>query len=168
VALVHLYRPVAAHLHAVHEARKHPDVIDRDMYHAAVVQTRRAGFPAEAQVNSGRVACCQRNSSSGRSPRSSSQNGGVKRGRIENRLAPASLIKPCMQFSRTRLSDALHTEACAERQPLLLELYSHSARRVSHSETAFADSSVLHFMTLHHVRAHALFRMDFDLFHNLV
>ncbi len=28
-----------------------------------------------------------------------------------------SLIKPCMQFSRTRLSDILHAKACAERQP---------------------------------------------------
>src|SRR5688572_3039450 len=44
-----LYGPVAAHLHAVHEALKLPDVVDRDMHGAAVVPDRdRAGLPAEA------------------------------------------------------------------------------------------------------------------------
>src|SRR5688572_29960684 len=44
-----LYRPVAAHLHSVHEAPKLPDVIDRDMHGAAVVpHGDRAGLPAEA------------------------------------------------------------------------------------------------------------------------
>jgi transposase len=36
-----------------------------------------------------------------------------------------SLIKPCMRFSRTRLSDVLHTEACADLQPAVVgTLYS--------------------------------------------
>ncbi len=36
-----------------------------------------------------------------------------------------SLIKPCMQSSRTRLSDVLHAQVCAEFQPALVgTLYS--------------------------------------------
>lgn len=36
-----------------------------------------------------------------------------------------SLIKPCMQFSRTRLSDVLHDKACALVQPAVVgTLYS--------------------------------------------
>ena len=33
------------------------------------------------------------------------------------RLQGATLIKPCMRFSRTRLSDVLHRKACALVQP---------------------------------------------------
>src|SRR5688500_3042059 len=46
---IRLDRAVAAHLHAVHEALKLPDVVDRDMHRAAVVPDRdRPGLPAEA------------------------------------------------------------------------------------------------------------------------
>ena len=37
----------------------------------------------------------------------------VERRVVENRFSPAPLIKPCMRFSRTRLSDVLHVKACA-------------------------------------------------------
>ena len=42
------------------------------------------------------------------------------RGRVENRTGSRlpSLIKPCMRFSRTRLSDALHTKACTLAYPV--------------------------------------------------
>jgi len=42
-------------------------------------------------------------------------------GRVEGRNTAflPSLIKPCMRFSRTRLSDVLHTKACAFARPAL-------------------------------------------------
>ena len=39
------------------------------------------------------------------------------KGRVESWQSQPSLIKPCEQFSRTRLSDTLHTKACAFFQP---------------------------------------------------
>jgi hypothetical protein len=42
-------------------------------------------------------------------------------GRVESwSLDQPSLIKPCMQFSRTRLSDVLHRKACAFVQPAVV------------------------------------------------
>ena len=41
----------------------------------------------------------------------------MNKGRVESWQSQPSLIKPCEQFSRTRLSDTLHTKACAFFQP---------------------------------------------------
>ncbi len=38
-------------------------------------------------------------------------------GRVRSRVYLPLLIKPCLRFSRTRLSDVLHCKACAFVQP---------------------------------------------------
>ena len=44
----------------------------------------------------------------------------LSKGRVESWQSQPSLIKPCVQFSRTRLSDILHTQACAFFQPAVI------------------------------------------------
>jgi hypothetical protein len=48
------------------------------------------------------------------------ESGDKNRGRVRSRSCLPLLIKPCVRFSRTRLSDVLHRKACALVQPAVV------------------------------------------------